>query len=120
MWGVEMAAIKWLGREVYQEAFDRLGNISAVARDFGVCHRTVTRSLRGKQTDPTIQASMDAVGTGMVPAIAWIKTKGTKDSPGYSLMLKPAADDTDPLERIREAFTGLPAAPPAPAAALCG
>ncbi|MFC0280330.1 hypothetical protein ACFOHK_16025 [Falsigemmobacter intermedius] len=29
-------------------------------------------------------------------------------------MLKPAADDTDPLERIREAFTDLPAAPPAP------
>ena len=114
MWGAQMAATKGLGREVYQEAFERLGNISAVAREFGVCHRTVARSLRGKQTDPAIQAGMDAVGTGMVPAMAWIKTKGTKDQPGYSLMLKPAADDTDPLERIREAFTDLPAAPPAP------
>ncbi|MFC0280331.1 hypothetical protein ACFOHK_16020 [Falsigemmobacter intermedius] len=76
-----MAANKGLGREAYQEAFDRLGSMNAVAKELGVSHRTVARSLRSA-TDPAIQAGMDAVGTGMVPAMAWIKTKGTKDQPG--------------------------------------
>jgi hypothetical protein len=45
-----------------------------------------------RNIDPAIQASMTAVGTGLVPALAWAKTK-FEDGTSYSVLLKPAAED---------------------------
>lgn len=65
---------------------------------------------RGLDIDPAIRDSMAAVGTGLVPALAWAKTK-SKDGTSYSVLLKPPADDPVSLaDRIAEVLTGLPAA----------
>lgn len=63
--------------------------------------------------DPAIDGAMQAVGTGLVPAMAWIKTKATADAPGYSVMLKPSeATPEDTAERIRAALEGMESAAP--------
>jgi hypothetical protein len=46
--------------------------------------------------DPAVKDSMDAVGTGMVPALVWAKTK-SQDGTSYSTLLKPVQDDPDDL-----------------------
>jgi hypothetical protein len=43
---------------------------------------------RGLDVDPAIKDSMNAVGTGMVPRLAWAKTKNP-DGTSYSVLLKP-------------------------------
>ena len=64
-----------------------------------------------RNIDPAIQASMTAVGTGLVPALAWAKTK-SEDGTSYSVLLKPAAEDLpDIMEQMRDAFDGMQAAP---------
>lgn len=66
--------------------------------------------------DPAMLEAMQAVGTGLMPSMAWIKTKPTDDAPGYSVMLRPPeATAEDVAERIRAAFEGMvPAEPIAP------
>ena len=64
-----------------------------------------------RNIDPAIQASMEAVGTGLVPALAWAKTK-SEDGTSYSVLLKPAAEDLPSImEQMRDAFDGMQAAP---------
>jgi DNA-binding Lrp family transcriptional regulator len=59
-----------------------------------------------RNIDPAIQASMTAVGTGLVPALAWAKTK-SEDGTSYSVLLKPAAEDLPSImEQMRDAFEG--------------
>jgi hypothetical protein len=63
---------------------------------------------------------MDAVGTGLVPSMAWIKTKATADTPGYSIMLRPPEETPeDVADRIAERMNGIVAAPAIPAPAAC-
>jgi hypothetical protein len=63
------------------------------------------------ELDPAIQDSMTAVGTNMVPALAWAKTK-SEDGTSYSVLLKPEAVGDDVLTRVREAFEGMAPAKP--------
>jgi len=53
--------------------------------------------------DPAIQSSMDAVGTSLVPALAWAKTK-SKDGTSYSVLLKP---EEKPAEEVGEALRSI-------------
>ncbi len=56
---------------------------------------------------------MQAVGTGLVPSLAWIKTKATADVPGYSVMLRPQEQTPEAVaEAIRGALEGLEPAEP--------
>jgi hypothetical protein len=67
---------------------------------------------RGLDVDPAIKDSMNAVGTGMVPRLAWAKTKNP-DGTSYSVLLKPAEDEPEDLaEKIRSALDGMDAAEP--------
>lgn len=110
-----MAQSKGNTGEDYEAAYRRLGSNSAVAREFGVTEKAVRmgrRRLKVRQgLDPGIQDSMAAVGTDMVPRLAWAKTK-SKDGTSYSVLLRPTESDDCVAERIREALEGMtPAAP---------
>jgi hypothetical protein len=64
-----------------------------------------------RDIDPAIRDSMAAVGTGLVPALAWAKTK-SEDGTSYSVLLKPAVDDLPSImDQIRDAFEDMKAAP---------
>jgi hypothetical protein len=97
----------------YVAAYERLGNFKAVARELGVNESTVRRSIHnGTRRDPAMQGAMDAVGTGLVPSMAWIKTKATADTPGYSVMLRQAPEDPEvTAERVKKALAGIDALP---------
>jgi hypothetical protein len=59
-----------------------------------------------RDIDPAIRDSMAAVGTGLVPALAWAKTK-FEDGTSYSVLLKPAAEDLPSIMgQMRDAFDG--------------
>lgn len=112
-----MSANKGFGYSVYKEAYMRLGSIKAVSREFGVSPSTVSDCLNnGKANDPAMQSAMDAIGTGMTPSVAWIKTKPTADAPGYSVMLRPAGESPEvTADRIKAALVDLDAIKPVPA-----
>jgi hypothetical protein len=101
----------------YTEAYERLGSFKAVARELDVNESTVRRSIHGRKSrDPAMQGAMDAVGTGLVPSLAWIKTKATADAPGYSVMLRPAAEPPEATaDRIKAALADLDTIKPVPA-----
>jgi len=101
----------------YEAAYQRLGSNSAVAREFGVHESTVRKARKMLvDRDPAMQGAMDAVGTGLVPSLAWIKTKATADAPGYSLMLRPAAEPPEATaDRIKAALADLDTIKPVPA-----
>jgi len=105
----------------YVSAYERLGTFKAVAREMGVNESTVRRSIHGnKSRDPAMQGAMDAVGTGLIPSLAWIKTKATADAPGYSIMLRPLEETPEDIaERIAGRMNGIIAAPAVPAPATC-
>lgn len=93
-----------------QEAYDlRQSGLSdaQIAEKLGIDRTSVRDRLRSAENDPAITRAMKAIGTGMVPSMIWDKTQ-----PGYSVMLKPAiaADETDTLTRIADAFKDIPAA----------
>jgi hypothetical protein len=68
-------------------------------------------AMAERNIDPAIQDSMNAVGTGLVPALAWAKTK-SNDGTSYSVLLKPAVDDLPSImDQIRDAFEDMKAAP---------
>lgn len=70
---------------------------------------------RGLHIDPAISDAMRAVKTGMVPTLAWAKTK-SEDGTSYSVLLKPEQEQPpDFLERLAVAFAEIPAAPVTPA-----
>lgn len=63
--------------------------------------------------DPAVDEAMAAVNTGLVPSVAWIKTKPTDDAPGYSVMLRPAEQTPESIaQAVRDALEGMTAAPP--------
>jgi len=111
--------------------FQEVRGVKATARQLGICDKQVRTALdalgwnaekRAEYArDPAIQASMDAVGTGLVPALAWAKTK-SEDGTSYSVLLKPAQDaPEDAAERIRSALEGMqPAEPVAPPDSVMG
>lgn len=107
------------------EALKRLGNISDAARELGISYRDIIRILdragyttdvRKQYLDPAIKNGMQAIGTNMVPALAWAKIPPKDGEIGYSLMLKPEAEPPEAVaERIREALEGMePAAAVSP------
>jgi hypothetical protein len=69
----------------------------------------------GTKQDPAIQAAMNAVKTGMVPALAWAKTKPDSDGNSFSVLLKPKVDESDLLDRLVMAFEDLAPSIPIPA-----
>lgn len=106
-------------------AVEQFKGIGPAARAMGIPRQTLqsrirqaeARGLRG--TDPAIQAGMDAVGTGIIPAGMWIKTGKDENGVSRSIYLKPSQTSDDVLERIRAAFEGMePAKPVAPPEAV--
>lgn len=96
------------------EAVERHGGVMQAARALGVPYTTLRHRYNMARLDPAIADSMDAVGTNMVPALAWAKTK-SKDGTSYSVLLKPQADAESVVERIRSALDGMSVAPAIPA-----
>lgn len=104
------------------EALKRLGNISDAARELDISYRDIIRILdragyttdvRKQYLDPAVKNGMQAIGTNMVPALAWAKIPPKDGEIGYSLMLKPEAEPPEAVaERIREALEGMEAAEP--------
>ena len=75
-------------------------------------HRLKVAKSRGFGVDPAIKESMAAVGTGLVPALAWAKTRNP-DGTSYSVLLKPQQEDGEiQAEKIRNILADLPPAPP--------
>lgn len=99
--------------EDYKAVYDRTGSYVATAKELGVNESTVRRSIKDMQMrDPAMQGAMDAVGTGLVPSLAWIKTKATADAPGYSVMLRPADEPPEATaDRIKAALADIDALP---------
>lgn len=87
------------------------GSVRAAAKAGGIPRTTMRRRYAKSRIDPAIQDSMTAVGTQMIPQLAWAKTKST-DGTSYSVMLKPDPIQDDVLDRIREAFDGMDHAEP--------
>lgn len=89
--------------------------IAAAALELGIKRGTLTQWISDNAPpDPAIQASMDAVNTRLIPALAWAKTKSA-DGTSYSVLLKPQSDAPAMLDRIKAAFEDLtPAAVIAP------
>ena len=96
----------------YWAAYQKIGTIKGTARHFGVHHSTVQDAIRPYRQDPALAEAAKAVGTNMVPSLAWMKTKPDENGMAYSVLLKPAAEDRDFVADLREAFEGMePAAP---------
>lgn len=102
-----------------QEALDAVqehGSIRAAARALGQSysnfHRKYHTAKHKIELDPAIQDSMTAVGTGLVPALAWAKTKNP-DGTSYSVLLKPQQETPESMaEMMAAAFEGIEPAPP--------
>jgi len=97
----------------YMAVYERTGSYSATAREMGLNESTVRRALTHMKTrDPAMQGAMDAVGTGLVPSLAWIKTKATADQPGFSVMLRPPEETPEDIaDRIADRINKIVAAP---------
>lgn len=100
--------------DAQQRAWDAVqahGSIRAAAKALGQAYSGVQGSYsiakRKMELDPAIADSMAAVGTGMIPALAWAKTKNP-DGTSYSVLLKPEAAESESLiDRVAAAFDGL-------------
>jgi hypothetical protein len=74
------------------EAFKRTGNVAEAAREIGINRRDMQRMLnragftpdvrQDYRVDPAIADSMAAVGTNMMPSLAWVKVPAKDDEPG--------------------------------------
>ena len=99
------------------EAYERLGSKKAAARELGIDEKSLRKRLERaeKHIDPAIADSMKAVGTDMIPALAWAKVPAKDGEPGYSVLLKPPqAEPEDIIARIADAFSAIPPAPAVP------
>lgn len=96
-----------------QEALDAIaahGSIRAAAKALGIGRSSLQDRVR--LIDRAIKESMVAVGTDLVPALAWAKTK-SEDGTSYSVLLKPpAVEPVDIIAHMVEAFSAIPSAPP--------
>jgi len=103
------------------DAVEQHGTIRAAARALGKNYTSVHSSYnKAKQKldlDPAIAESMAAVGTGLIPSIAWAKTKNP-DGTSYSVLLRPPPiEQQDILEKIKATLEGMTPALPIPAPA---
>ena len=100
------------------EAFKRHGSVTKGAKEIGIDDRAFSRLLKRAGwtgevrqkylLDPAISDSMKAVGTNMVPALAWAKIPPKDGEIGYSVMLRPDPEPPEAVaERIREALEGI-------------
>lgn len=97
------------------------GSIADAARELNMPRNTLAMWWREDQgidngrdlsnIDPAILQAMDAVNTGMVPQIAWLKTK-SESGTSFSVLLKPEVAQEDVAERIRAALEGMEPAEP--------
>lgn len=110
-------------QEQAAEVFRRTGSVAEVSRELGIHRRDAQRMLdragldatarKAYKIDPAIKQGMDAVGTKMVPAIAWAKIPPKDGEIGYSLLLKPQEDTPEDIaERVRAALEGMEPAQP--------
>lgn len=117
------AAVMTPRQEQAIEAFKRHGSATIAAREIGIDVRSFTRLLNRAgwtgevrqeyRIDPAISDSMKAVGTNMVPALAWAKIPPKDGEIGYSVMLRPDPEPPEAIaERIREALEGIEPAQP--------
>lgn len=89
------------------KALQEHGNKSAAARALGISRSTFRHRYDAATRDPAIQASMAAVGTSMVPALVWAKTK-SEDGTSYSTLLKPVEAETESMAQcIADALEGM-------------
>jgi hypothetical protein len=95
---------------------NRLTYINRLQQAQNIGRERLMKRLQYEETDPAIADSMKAVGTNLVPKLAWAKTK-SEDGTSYSVLLKPQEMPEETLDRIREAFEGMAAAPVVPAPA---
>lgn len=108
-----------LARQAYDAWVKHYKSHEKAAEELGIPkntfqHRLKVAKARGFGVDPAIKESMAAVGTGLVPALAWAKTK-SKDGTSYSVLLKPQEEADSLIERLQGAFSDIPAATPIPA-----
>lgn len=109
-----------LSDELAQEAWDAYiahgRSDTLAAQSLGIPRKTFANRRaraveRGMSLDPAIKDSMAAVGTNMVPALAWAKTK-SDDGTSYSVLLKPQPDDPiDLAERMLDRLNNVCAIP---------
>jgi hypothetical protein len=107
-----------LSPELAQEALDAVetyGTVTKAAKALGLARETlnsrVTRASKILGQDPAIQAAMKALGTGMVPKTAWLKTTPAGDI-SYSLQLAPEPAAPEAVaERIVALLGGVLAIP---------
>lgn len=95
---------------------EKYGSCRAASDALGIPYNTLNdrhaKARAWRDIDPAVKDSMDAVGTGMVPAMVWAKTK-SEDGTSYSTLLKPAQDDpADLIERLETAFQNIEPADP--------
>jgi hypothetical protein len=90
------------------------GSQRAAAQALNIDPSTLRERLAAaaRKIDPAIKESMVAVGTDLVPALAWAKTKSKDGGTSYSVLLKPPQiEQGDILARIAAAFQDIPPAP---------
>jgi hypothetical protein len=88
----------------YAQAYTKYGSWNAVAKKFGKDRRGVQRQGERYLQDPAVQHSMDAVGTNLVPTLAWLKTKNEKGT-SYSVLLRPAPQEEENfVEQVKAVF----------------
>lgn len=100
--------------EAQQRAWDAVnkhGGIRPACRALGASYNAIRGAYeiakRKMELDPAIADSMAAVGTGMIPALTWAKTKNP-DGTSYSVLLKPQQEEAESLiDRVAAAFDGL-------------
>jgi predicted phosphodiesterase len=100
--------------EAQQRAWDAVnehGGIRPACRALGASYNAIRGAYeiakRKMELDPAIRESMGAVGTGLIPTLAWAKTK-SKDGTSYSVLLRPGKDESETLlEKVAAAFDGL-------------
>ncbi len=93
-------------QQEYYEAVKKHGSMRAAGKALGVDHSTISRAYniakRKMELDPAIAESMGAVGTGLIPALAWAKTKNP-DGTSYSVLLKPPPEEVETLVEALQA-----------------
>lgn len=75
-----------------------------IAATLGKNTSWVQRRMERLDVDPAIAESMAAVGTGLVPSIAWAKTKNP-DGTSYSVLLRPEKDNPETIAALIDEAT---------------
>ena len=92
------------------EAIDAHGSARAAAEATGMTRHALDRRRaaakdRGLDVDPAIRTAMDAIGSKMVPNLAWIKTD-PQGNLSYSLQMKTPTGEVSLADMVRESLDG--------------